>query len=330
MYINNKVLPYLDSITVEKKENKEFNCEEALKTSRNLYITHKEDSDYLAIYEIIFLKYIGEHTKSSELTLEKLQALKNPTCIKELYPLLLHNLRHMKNNGCTVSLMEILSENVDYKLLVYNDLREFYTETSDTDKIIKYCKLMIETGYCETYIYEQLAKCYDEKGSYEEAFKYYVKAGQNYYNKQEYHWMNAGRALVLSGKVEEALFYFKMALMLNPEEQYAHYYLGKFYQTKEDLYSTMYHYTEAVKYSSYYKAVSNKSLFNLENILNKKDHISDIETSLLPNYDVRFLPILYLSLVKLYRTTHDFERCEFYQEKFINSMGLHFQDMQRV
>ncbi len=326
MYMNCKAVAFEEKTVAKKKEIREFDCEEALKTSRNMYIANKDDTDYQATYEIIFLKYIGEHTKSSELTLEKLQALKNPACIKELYPLLLHNLRHMKNNGRTIRLMEILSENEDYKLLVYNDLREFYTEESDTDNIIEYCTLMIETGYCEIYIYEQLAKCYDEKGMYEEAFKYYVKAGQNHYNKHEYHWMNAGRTLVLCGKAEEALFYFKMALMLNPEEGYAHYYLGQFCQTKEDLYGAMYHYTEAVKHSPFYKEANSKeSILHLDDTLNKKDHIFHLENSLSANDDTRFLPVLYLSLVKLYRTTKDFVRCEFYQTKFIHSMGLHFQ-----
>ena len=330
MNMKYKEVPFEERIANEKKEDRKFDCDEALKASRNLYMANKQDTDCLFVYEIIYFKYIGNHAKCSELALEKLQALTNPACIKELYPLLLHELRYFKNNEYAIRLMEILSENKDYTLLVYNDLREFYSKESDTNNIIKYCKLILEVGYCETDVYEQLAKCYDEKEMYEDSFKYYVKAGQNNHSIREYHWVNAGRALILAGKAEEAIFYFKMAVILNPEEQYAHYYLGQFYQTKDDLYGAMYHYTEAVKYTPCYKEdAGNECLFNLNDVLNKKDQISHVENSLLANEDIRFLPILYLTLIKLYRNTNDLEHCEFYQQKFIDSMGLHFQDLQR-
>lgn len=296
---------------------------------RQALATHPQDHDFLLAYEAVYLGYAGRHTDCIELCRKGLPLLKHPDCIEDMLYTLEFNL---KKSGDVEGAIELLKQRAESepenRYHHYTDIVEYYSELGDTDNIITYTLLLLEQGHVDTEVLQRLADAYDENEDYMNSFKYYVKAAQNEDDQTSWLWNNAGRALGLAGKEDEAMFYFKMALAINPKSEYAHYYMGMVYQNQKDEYRALHHYTEALKLKPGFGEVyNNLAAIQFNDNGNIKKAIEYLEEGLRhkPDNHLRFL--LYQNLVTLYGKIADYDRKDYYAGKIMEMAGFepHFE-----
>ena len=288
---------------------------------------HPEDREYLLAYRAVYLGYCGKHKQAVELCQQYLPTLTIKDCIDDMKNVLVNNLKQSGDTQAAIRVLEEQAENEPEKRwLLYDKIREHYTELKDTDNIIKYCLLMMNEGQVDTEVIEQLANAYDAKKDYLNSAKYFEKAAQNTGDETSWLWNNAGRALALAGQQDEAMFYFKMVLKIKPDSEMAHYYLGLAYQNKEDVYLAMHHYTEALKLKPDFTEVFNNiAAINYHENSNIKEAIQNLEAALEKNPNPQMLTTLYINLARLYKMIADYDKHEYYKAKMMQSVGFNIE-----
>lgn len=302
----------------------EVDYNQMVEVCRKALITHPQDHDFILAYEAVFLGYAGRYSECIEHCRHSLPLLKNPDCIEDMLHTLEFNLKKSGDVSGAIELLKQRAENEpENRYHHYSDIVEYYTELDDTDNVITYTLLLMEQGHVDTEVIQRLADAYDEKADYMNSFKYFVKAAQNEDDHTSWLWNNAGRALGLAGKEDEAMFYFKMALAINPKSEYAHYYMGMVYQNKKDEYRALHHYTEALKLKPGFGEVyNNLAAIQFNDNGNIKKAIEYLEEGLQHKPDDRLKFLLYKNLVNLYGKIADYDRKDYYAGKIMEMAGF--------
>jgi tetratricopeptide (TPR) repeat protein len=292
-------------------------CHEALDT-------HPEDRDHLLAYEAIYLGYCGKRKEAVEHCRHFLPTIKNKECAEDMGRTLVYNLEQIGDLRAAVEALEAQIETAKFKSSVYDDIVEYAVKLKDNDLIIKYSLLWIEEDdYVETEVYERLANAYDEKRDYLKSYEYFEKAAQNVNDETSWLWNNAGRALALAGRQDEAMFYFQMVLKIKPDSEFAHYYMGQSYQTKGDVYRALHHYTEALKIRPDFSEVhNNMAALSFEEESDIPAAIKHLEQALESNPPPHMLTLLYTNLSRLYHKIADYDKHEYYKGKLLESIGF--------
>jgi len=221
---------------------------------------------------------------------------------------------------------QILEESKIYKagheFFYIEDIAEAYEEKEDYANAVKYYEMLDEDVRDEE-IYKKLANLYTKLKDYDSAAANYLKAAQLTCRESGWYWRSTGQMLALAGKEDEAKFYIDVALKIDPEDAYAHYYNGVIYQNKGDVYRALHHYNEALKIQPKFAEVYNNLAaisFNEEGDV--KGAIQHIETALQQNSDSRLQVSLYISLSTLYKKISDYDKHEYYHAKVMEAMGF--------
>lgn len=285
--------------------------------------TYPEEREYLLAYAAVYLRFCGKIEESIEHCRKYLPTLTNKECIDDMRQCLKYCL---EEKGDVAAAIQVLEEEIpqnENPYHLYNDLVELCAKAKDHDKTIQYGLLAIKEGLCESEVYTWVAEAYEAKKDYLNSHEYLVKAAQSEPDNTSWIWNNAGRALALAGQLDEAMFYFKMVLKMNPEQEMAHYYMGQAYQDKEDVYRALHHYTEALKIRPDFPEVYNNlaaiSYYENSNI---NEAIANLEKALEANPDSSMLVKLYMNLSRLYKSIADYERHEYYKARLMDAMGF--------
>ena len=212
----------------------------------------------------------------------------------------------------------------------YKEIALSCNNRNDTENAIKYYEMYVEAEkkVCHSEDYAELAEIYNDARDFKNSAKYHKLAAQKASRDSDFHWMNMGRALALDGQEDEAMFYFKMSLEINPEDAWPHYYMGQTYQNKKDVYRAMHHYTEALKYEPNFAAIYN----NFSAIAYNEDGnialaIEHLEKALELDKEEQMQFLIYRNLANLYKKISDYDKEEYYSTKMMASLGFIYESM---
>ncbi len=287
--------------------------------------THPEDKDYIYAWAISMIADANNYEFTLASCKKFLPLVEENDCISYIRSNLIHCYEKLDKFEEAMKLrLETIAttENPDMEML---NIAEIYEKKEDWTNTIKYYEMYIEEcDYnCDSEIFWKLAVIYDKVNEYKKSAKYYEKAAKQDSEDAVWLWLNTGRAIALSGKEDESMFYFQMVLKMKPEEEMGHYYLGQIYQNKNDVYRALHHYTEALNINPKMAIVyNNMAGIFLEEDNNIKKAIEYVLKAVAVSNEPTFTTQLYLSLSKLYNKISDYDHQEFYKIKWLESMGF--------
>ena len=208
---------------------------------------------------------------------------------------------------------------------MYEDVAEAYEEAGDWDNALLYYDkhLKEENGWLETDDMAKIAKKYEERGDLTNSARYWQIAAVKACNEHEYLWENTGRALALAGKHDEALKYFAIALILEPNDENVLYSMGQVYQDKEDNYMAMHYYTEVLKINPTNPMVYNNlgaMAFNDDGDI--KESIEKIEAALEMEPSSQLKLTMHINLARLYDKISDYDKHNYHKSKIFEAAGF--------
>ncbi len=223
-----------------------------------------------------------------------------------------------------IELRAMMNAELGYKYM-FEDIARSYIEAGNWEKaLIYYDKCLIEeNGRLEVEDMEKIAKKYEDKGDYINSARYLLIAAKSECSDSAYLWQNTGRALALANQEDEAMQYFKIALILNPKSENTLYCMGQVYQNKGDQYRAMHYYTEVLKINPFNAAVNNNlgaMAFNEEGDI--KGAIEKIESALEMTIDPQLKLTLHINLARLYHKISDYDKHNFHKMKISEAAGF--------
>ncbi len=211
-------------------------------------------------------------------------------------------------------------DNIDYYI---QEIAEAYEKAGDLANAVVYYEMYVETGQADKEVYEKLADFYDTTRNYEKSAACFLKAVQEESSDTAWLWNNIGRAVALSGKEKESVFYFDVSLKLDPRNADAHYYKGQIYQNENNVYMAMHHYMEALKTQPEFPAVHNNLAaiqYHEENDI--RSAIEYLNKALEYEVEPSLLFTVYRNLSILYKKISDYDMHEYYNAKMLESLGF--------
>ena len=208
---------------------------------------------------------------------------------------------------------------------MFYDVAKVYEKAGDIDNALQYYdKHLIEEGaYMDLEDMERIADLYEKRRDYTNSAKYLRLATIDECKRTDYLWQNTGRALALAGHPDEAMKYFEVALMLNPECENTHYCMGQVYQDKGDQYRAMHHYTKVLKINPNNAMVYNNlgaMSFNEEGDI--KGAIEKIEEALEMSPDAQLKLKMHINLASLYKKISDYDKHNYHKKKIMEAAGF--------
>ena len=289
-------------------------------------ITHPEDKECLLSW-MAYYYYGGKQFEECIVHCkEVLPQMEKENCIRDVQSYVNYSYKALGKMDDAIEFQKELIEQLEESEYIdFDKIIKLYEEKDDVENEIKYYELMIahENGNCDSGEFQKLAKHYDTLKDYENSCKNYELAARAQYYDGCWMWCNAGRALALMGKDNEAAFYFKMILKLDPDYANAHYFLGLIYGRNNDIYMAMHHYNEALKLKPDFPEVLNDLAaiaFNDEN--NIAGAIEQMEKALTMNPESYIRGVLYKNLITLYGKIVDYDKQNYYKSKIFEMAGF--------
>lgn len=286
--------------------------------------THEEDKDYLQAWAISAMRQSEDTENVINHCLDFLLHVQTLDCRRYIQGALIEAYEETHQSDKALSMMIERAEEDSFGGSDFKDIALEYKKRNDLPNAILYYERYIalqESADAEDYA--ELAELYNTKRDFKNAAKYFVLAGREESRDADYYWLNVGRALALDEQEDEAMFYFKMSLTINPKDEWAHYYMGQAYQNKKDVYRALHHYTEALKINPDFAAVYN----NLCAIAFNEDGdiataIAHVEKALALDTDEQLLFTLYRNLSLLYKQICDYDKQDYYRRKMMETVGF--------
>jgi len=243
---------------------------------------------------------------------------------KELYRYWIVALEKTNRWEEAIELRKLKMDELDEKTM-FGDVAEAYEEAGDWDNALLYYDkhLIEEEGYLETEDMEKIATKYEEKGDLINSARYLLIAAKNECSDSAYLWQNTGRAFALANQEDEAMQYFQIALILDPQCENALYCMGQIYQNKGDQYRAMHYYTEVLKINPLNALVFNNMgamAFNEDGDI--KGAIEKIEEALEMNTDPQMELTFHINLARLYNKIFNYDKHNFHKRKIFEAAGF--------
>ena len=313
---------YLEPIFI----NKDLNPLEKADKILAFAASHPEETDYIYAWAMLALRGVDDDQIMVDYCEKYLPLTKKAECREYTLMLLVHA---YENTGRPDKAMEIRFqrlEEADNKSFMLEEIAEAYEKKEDWRNAIKFYEQFIEEcdGSCETEIFYKLAGFYDKVNDHINAAKNYEIAAREICLESCWLWCNTGRALAILGKMEEASFYFKMVLKIDPKHDNANYSMGQYYHMKDDIYRALHHYTEALKTNPKMEIVyNNLAAISYHENGNIAEAIENIEKALsVSDNNSNMLVMLYLNLSRLYAKISDYDKQEYYKGKMMEAAGF--------
>lgn len=166
---------------------------------------------------------------------------------------------------------------------VYNQLSKIYYHLQNLDSSLVYCNMTLAIAPNDTSALYQRGHCYMVKGSYQKALEDFSASFAGSKNRSSDSSFNIGQCYFGIGDVEKAIEYYKITLLLEPNDKYALYELGHCYASldKPDKDNALMYYSKAIAQDKeYYDPYLNWGLLYATLIRDLKKAHADIERSI--------------------------------------------------
>ncbi len=301
----------------------EIKYETLLQFCNESLATHPEDKDYLNAYAAIYLEYLRRHEECITHCRAVLPEMKEEECIEDTQRFLVYALKETGKVQEAIEVLKVMAGREKKASFATRDLIELYEKVNDIDNAIKWYEKTAAQGPMDAEEYNKLYSHYDSKQDYINSIKYMELSARTNTDEGYWAWCNVGRAYALMGKLEEADFYFRMSMKLNPDYEWPHYYLGMSYQNKNDFYRALHHYNEALKRKPQFPEVQNNlASIKFEDDGDVQGAIDLLQKALEEKPEGPIVTTLYLNLSRLYKKIADYDKHEFYKGKMMESLGF--------
>lgn len=200
---------------------------------------------------------------------------------------------------------------------IYNKLSLMYYYLDNLDSAIIFCNLTLRTNPNDSTALYQRGHCFMDKNEFQKAINDFTLSFEKTNKRNSNASFNIGKCYSGLGNFDKAIEYYKLTLVLEPNDKYSFYQLGYSYASlsKPDKDNGLKFYTKAIEQDkNYYDPYFNRGLLYATQFKNlKKAHI-DLEKSI----EIRPKNQLsYLYNGMLYRDEEDFGRAKDFFNKVI-------------
>jgi tetratricopeptide (TPR) repeat protein len=289
-------------------------------------VEKEEDRDYLYTLATSYIR----NSSPPQFVLERcegyLPLIKTPECRKFMQSIRIWKYEDLEQYEKAIALrIEQVEEQTDNRGHNYQDIAQAYKKMNDNANAIKYYEYYMESYEygVDTVDFVELANLYEAVKDFKNSAKYHKMAAAYEARFSADHWQMVGRALALDGQIDESMFYFKMALQIEPTDAHSHYFMGRAYQAKKDKFRALHHYMQALKANPDFVAVHlNIGTMEFEDEGDVKAAIQCFENVIDKDTKGEFLHILYRNLRALYTQILDYDKAEYYRGKIFELAGF--------
>lgn len=202
------------------------------------------------------------------------------------------------------------------------NILKIYKALNDEENTMHYLKIIAdESGDAE--VCSELAFKLEEKKDLANAVHYITMAARIEPTAGYYYWCQAGKLLAQMDKMEEALFYFKMVITLNPEYAEGYYCLGRCYQQADEPYRALANYYKALEYQPDFPEVyTNIGVIKYDEDSDIQSAIAFMKTALDKKPDHQLKTLLLINLIRLHKQIADYDNQEYYNAQLMETMGF--------
>jgi tetratricopeptide (TPR) repeat protein len=284
---------------------------------------HPEDRDCVIGWHSIFLLRTNHLEECVSFVNEVVNSVTDLDCRQEIE----HNkavaLESLGRPEEAVAQYKYLYEMYD-SFIDLEKILKIYKALNDEENTMHYLQVLADHNQDEEYCSE-LALKFEEKKDFAKAFHYITMAARLEPTMGYYYWYLAGKFLAQMGNSEEALFYFKMVITLNPEYAEAYYGLGMCYQQSDEPYRALSNYYKALEYEPDFPEVyANIGVINYEEHSDIQSAISFMKTALEKKPDNKLKTMLLMNLIRLHKQIADYDNEEYYNAQLLETMGFTF------
>lgn len=311
------ILPYLQDKTLDDMQMSQL----ILATQPE----NEKDRDYIYTFSTSVIR----SSAPPQLVIDKCEAylplVSTPECRRFLQSIRIWRYEDLEQYEKAIALrLEQVQEHTDWNS-DYKDIANAYKHINDHENAIKSYEqyMALENHRVDTDDFVELAELYEKVGNYKNSAKYHGMAAAFEARFSADHWQMTGRALALDGQVNEAMFYFKVALKVEPDDAYTHYYMGRAYQEKKDKYRALHHYTQALKFKPDFVEVKlNIGSMEFHDEGDIKAAIKCFEEAIELDTKGDHLLTLYRNLRNLYEKIKEFDKSAYYRGKIYELVGF--------
>ncbi|MBL7816247.1 MAG: tetratricopeptide repeat protein [Saprospiraceae bacterium] len=286
---------------------------------------NERDQEYIYTFSTTTIRTSAPPQEVIDRCDKYLPLIKTEECRKFLQSIRIWKYEQLEQFDKSIALRKAQIEEYPDETDYYKELAQTYRTIKDNENAIKYYEqyVSLRNDSVDTDEYEELADIYEDVNDFKNSAKYHEKSAAWEARFSADYWQLTGRALALDGQIDEAMFYFKFALKIDPKDAYSHYFMGRCYQDKKDKYRALHHYTQALKYKPDFAAVHlniGAIEFNEEGDI--KEAIKCFETAIDKDTKGEFLLLLYRNLRMLYKEILEYDKSEYYRGKIFELAGF--------
>ena len=207
--------------------------------------TVEEREDLLANTCAGFLK-AGDFESCYQYAQEILPMLTQKSIVQEVlknWALALKKLR-LWDQLIQLQLRHIKKSDADY--FTYLDIADSCNNAGDFESCIFYLELAVLANEANGADLERLSEMCLVSGQFAKAGKYFSQAAANAIVPNWNLWNNAAKSYLLAGNEHEAMFYLKVAVMIEPNNADTNYQIGLIYQHRNDAARASHYFQEAM------------------------------------------------------------------------------------
>lgn len=282
---------------------------------------HPEDRESLIGWHSIFLFRSKHFEECVSFVNEVISTITDLDCREEIERNKAKALESLARPEEAVAQYKYLYETYD-SFFDLEEILKIYKALNDEENTMHYLQILADKNE-DAEICCELAFKFEEKKDFANALHYMTMAARIEPSAGDYYWCQAGKMLALMGNMEEALFYFKMVIKLNPEYAEAYYFLGRCYQQIEEPYRALSNYYKALEFEPDFPEVyTNIGAIKYDEDSDIQSAIAFMKTALEKKPDNKLKTLVLINLIRFHKQIADYDNQEYYNAKLLETMGF--------